>query len=355
VVKDFFLEIWERIKRLLPNPRYDDKETKYFKTIVFLIIGIIGAMILLGSLVFFVNLKGANRILVPDVTSTDTRKVDIIAAVMDLQEKGLFTNIQMKHSSKFARGYVLEQRPIAGSEVKLGRTVVLTVSMGSTIDKLGNYIGKKLSFLNLELQQAFASSDKALVEVKQPVMYVNNEAEYGVILEQKPAPGTDINENQILYLELVVSKGPAGKELEIGEFRGKSYKTAVDDLSERGIPFTFTLATESNNYGEGVVVSQAPLKGEKLPEGGVVDLTINEVKKLEKKQIFGIFEYIVSEYPMSVDIKIVAKYNNADETLLSMKHKGGRISLPYIVNDGTELVLSIFNKEVKRDFITRQQ
>jgi hypothetical protein len=104
-----------------------------------------------------------------------------------------------------------------------------------------------------------------------------------------------------------------------------------------------------------MVVTQKPLKGETLQEGGVVELTINEVKKLEKKQIFGIFEYLINDYPMAVDLKITAKFNNTDEVLLSMKHKGGRISLPYIVNDGTELILSIFNKEVKREFVTKPQ
>ncbi|MBN1409600.1 MAG: PASTA domain-containing protein [Spirochaetales bacterium] len=354
-MRDFLENLWEKVKRLLPNSRYDDKETRYFKNIVLLIIGVLGTMILLGTLIFFISLKGENKTLVPDVTSNETVKVDIITAIMKLQEKQLVPHIQIKHSTTLERGYILEQKENPGSEVRLGRTVHLVVSIGSSIDKIGDYVGKKLSLLNLELQQAFASSDKALLEIKQPIMFVNNEAEYGTILEQKPAPGTMIQENKIIYLELVVSKGPAGMERVLDDFRGKPFSFVMAKLAERNIPFVFTLTNEENKYKGGYVVTQDPPPDQPVPENGVVSLEINEVTKLDKDEVFGIFEYIINKYPTDVDLKIVAKIDDEEEVLLSMKHPGGKISIPYVVRSGTEIILYLFDREVKRQYIVKPE
>ncbi|MBN2439964.1 MAG: PASTA domain-containing protein [Spirochaetales bacterium] len=347
------IDILNKIKSIFPN-KLDDPDTRYFKITIFLIIGLLGSMVLIGVIVFFTNLKGHEKIIVPNVTTTETNKMDIIDAIIKLQDKYLGVKIQEKHSSQYARGIVIEQKPRPGAVVKAGRRVTLTVSKGPVINKLGDYIGKGLGWLRLELRSKFSSDDKVLIEIREPVIYQYSDTiEKDRIIEQKPAPDTPIYENEVTYIDLVVSKGPRGQEVRAGHYVGKNYVDVMRMLESNNIPFVFELSTDTQNAKEGMVVTQTPEADEEITRLVPVQLTIAPVVTLEEDEVFDIFQYIVEKYPIPVDLKVIAQYQGESKVLVSIKHEGGKISFPYRVKSGTELIVYIMDMEQDRYLIEK--
>ena len=60
------------------------------------------------------------------------------------------------------------------------------------------------------------------------------------------------------------------------------------------------------------------------------------------------FEYTLPAYPIMVDVSLDAVSPEGSSTLLAMKHPGGPIAIPYIVDARTELVFYVLDKEELR-------
>ena len=343
------------LKRFFPN-KLDDPDTRYFKITLFLIIGLFGTMILIGIIVFFANLKGNEKIIVPNVTTTESNKIDIIDAIIKLQDKYLNVKIQEKHSSKYARGIVIDQKPSPGAVVKAGRRITLIVSKGPVITKIDDYRGKRLGWLRSELRSKFASEEQVLIEIREPVIYEYHETiEKDMIIDQKPGPGTPVYENRVTPLDLVVSKGPMGQEVLADHYVGKHYTNVMRILSAEDIPFVFEISTEEHNVRQGTVVTQKPEPGEVITPLVPVRLSITPVNELKDDEMFDIFNYIVEKYPIPVDIKIIAQYQGEGKELLSIKHEGGKISFPYVVKSGTEIIVYVLDREEDRYLIEKDK
>ena len=57
------------------------------------------------------------------------------------------------------------------------------------------------------------------------------------------------------------------------------------------------------------------------------------------------FEYVLPDYPIMVDVTLDSISEEGNTTVLAMKHPGGPISIPYIVDEDSELILYIFDQE----------
>ena len=322
--------------RILPNHK-DHPEKRSVKLIVLMITGMILLMVLISLVTFWLSVRGDEEVLLPSV-----ERKQLIDALLELQKKELYARVQVRYSSEYERGLIMEQSPAAGSLVKTRRQVILIVRKGPVIDRVENYVGRKVDEVRIHLQTIFASY-RALVKIKEPVMGVFSEEPAGTILAQKPAPDTIID-GEIL-MELVVSRGPKGELIEVGDFTKMHFQDAVAELAALNVPFVFTLKREQGSGEPGFVVSQSPAPESEIPYGTVIQLVMNHPGRLEPGQVFGIFEYVLPEYPIMVDVSLDAITPDESTTLLSMKHPGGPIAIPYVVTEKSELVLNIFGKE----------
>jgi len=326
----------DRYGRIFPHYK-DTPEKRYFKITTMMIIGMILFMIIAVLIAFLVSIRGPEEVLVPNVISAPEDEIDLIAAMRKLQEKGLIATIQVKHASTFKKGAVMDQRPRAGAIVKAGRHVLLTVSEGPVVSSVGEYVGKTLSAVKIELQELFSTDGEPLIRIKEPVMYIDNDAAVGVIVEQHPKPGTEVRGNEITYVDLVVSKGPKGEQLSVSDYRGKPFDLAIGELAHSNIPFTFTVRPAKTGEEAGIIVSQDPSAGEET----IIELTMTEPKGLEKGLKFGIFEADLVRYPILVDLELVEQRGDEKRTILSVKYPGGPVRLPYIVEDDAEVILYV--------------
>jgi beta-lactam-binding protein with PASTA domain len=328
--------IYNRYKSLLPHYR-DTPEKRYLKIATILVVGCILLMILVSVITFLIALKGPEEILVPDVISTPEKEYDLITAMTRLQEKGLLTKIQLKHSSVYRKGIVVDQRPRAGAVVKAGRRILLTVSEGPVASSVGSYVGKTLQAVRIELQELFSAGSEPLIQVKEPVMYVYSDVPAGTVLEQNPEPGTEVRENEITYVDLVVSKGPKGQQIEIASYLDQPFEQVMEELALAEVPFTFQIKEAGRGERPGVVVDQKPEPGEEAPEDTVIELTMTEPKYLEPGFRFGSFQADLVRYPILVQIKLVEQVSGEMRTILEMRHPGGSITLPFIVKEEAEV------------------
>ena len=140
----------EKLKRILPD-RTDDQNTRFFKIMIYVITGILLFMIISSTLAFMIVLKGAEEVMVPDVSGMKLEE-----ALIALQDRGLNSRIQLKYSSDPAdKGNVIEQDPNPGTIRKAGSQIVMRVSKGSIIDKVENYTGWHLNDLETHLKTLF--------------------------------------------------------------------------------------------------------------------------------------------------------------------------------------------------------
>ncbi len=340
-------EIVERMRKLLPR-RQDRVEERHFKVTVLLVLGAVLAMLTIALVTFGVTIKGTEQVLVPDAVGGDGHRLDLVSAMVKLQEKGLYARVQLRHSSSLPKGIVMDQRPRAGAVVKAGRRVVLTVSRGPVVEQIGNYVKKDLAVLRAELQSLFPGDEERLIQVRDPVMFVYNEADPGTILRQSPAPGTQVREGEVTYLDLVVSRGPQGKVFATANYLGKAFDQIMNDLAQAGRPFTFSVRKPQGNEAGGVVVKQIPAPGEDAPENTVMLLTITEPKKVDKGKVFGVFTAEIVRYPILVKMDLVERTKGGDRVIVSMRHPGGQIGIPYIMDEDSQLVFYVNGQEWKK-------
>ena len=172
-------------------------------------------MLVIGAVTFSIAVRGQPETLVPNLQGRD-----VLDALVDLQSKELYPDIQIQYSAEIDKNLVISQRPAAGTLVKAGKRVTLRVSKGPVIDKVENYVGMTLDDVKIHLQTLFASHSPNLL-IKEPILYRHeNGTPPGKVLAQSPLPGTKIT--GLTYLELVVSQEAGrGVHLLYRRLRGK--------------------------------------------------------------------------------------------------------------------------------------
>ena len=88
----------------------DSPETRNLKIYSFLFIGIIGLMILIGAVTFSIAVRGQPETLVPNLQGRD-----VLDALVDLQSKELYPDIQIQYSADIDKNLVISQRPAPGT------------------------------------------------------------------------------------------------------------------------------------------------------------------------------------------------------------------------------------------------
>jgi len=353
-MRDFIWKVQERLKaggeriqelvrKIVPQEN-DSPELRSLKLYVLLFVGIIGLMLVIGGVTFGIAVRGQPETLVPNLQGKD-----VLDALSDLQSKELYPDVQAQYSSDIEKGIVLSQRPAPGTLVKAGKRVTLRVSRGPVIDKVENYVGMNLDDVKVHLQTLFASHTPNLI-IKTPIIYQYRAGvPAGRVLAQSPAPNTKIT--SLTYLELVVSQEQgAVSTVTVGDYVGKSFQEAVQELERDNIPFAFSVKASAKGSDPGSVVSQVPAKGSQAEYGQVVQLVMSAPTSTSvgKDNVFGLYQYTIPPEAIAVNIRLVIVSDSEPKEILTMKHPGGPLAVPYIVPDGSDLVLYILDQEVDR-------
>ena len=320
----------EKMEQILPN-RWEDSEKRYYKTVVFLSLGIILLMVTAGLITFFLTIRSEEQTMVPDLEGMELEN-----ALLSLEERALFPKIQLRYTNDpLEKGTVIGQEPLPGTSLKANSRILLKVSKGSAIEKLDNFIGWNLDDLEAHLK-SFSSIYGPLLSIERPVVKVYGELPAGTILQQKPPSGTDLVGPT--PLKLVVSKGPFGTTKTVLNYVGLTYSEVITSVIKTNIPFVFTSRPAREKDRPGEVVSQSPEKGAEVPSGTFMQFVIAEPKEIPEGHLFGILERTLPEYETPVRLIVEAVSPRREvKTLFAMRHPGGLVTVPYLEPENTTI------------------
>ena len=300
---------------------------------------IIVLMIVAGLAAFLLSIRGAEQTMVPEL-----RGMELAQALVKMQEKELYPRVSLRFTdSPGDKGLIVDQNPRAGSIVKAGRRIQLSVSKGAVADKVENFVGQDLNEVKIHLQNLFASS-KPLLTIKEPPIYIFDKAPAGTVLQQSPQPETAISGPTLL--ELVISRGPEKAQVIVPDLRSLSFADALAELQKVDLAVTFSMRKAAGRERQGVIVAQLPEPGAAIPATARMTVTVSAPAP-EKDLVAGIYSRELPEYPYPLKVHLEAM-GPAGERLpiLTQNHPGGAFSAPYILPAGYSLILSVLDREV---------
>lgn len=315
-----------------------------------LLFSAIGTLVIMAGIfvaVFFLVLQSPEQVMVPNVVGESLEN-----ALLAMQVKELYPKIQLRYSNTAAdKGAVLEQDPPAGTIVKAGRRINLTVSRGIVVDRIGSYVGQKVDDLRVSLQAAFSGMAVQLINVPETLMYRADESEAGTILEQDPLPDTEITSP--VTLSLVVSSGPGNETTKVPWIVGMSLNDALLQMNRTKIIFNWTARPVEEGGAAGTVVSQrVPGTNGEASAYSVSECVIALPEGIENDLVYGIFTTDLASFPYPLKIQLDVIPPEGDRyTLVAFKHLGGKLTIPYAVPQFSELVLSVEDKEQLRQIV----
>jgi beta-lactam-binding protein with PASTA domain len=310
-----------------------------------LIVAVVGALFLMFVTclaVFFIAVKGQEKVMVPNVTGKE-----LTEALLEMQVKELYPKIQLRYSDTPGdANKILEQSPEAGSIVKAGRRITLVVSRGVVIDHVENYVGMNFDDVKIKLQTLFAGTATPLIILADPV-YKPDSSAAGTVLAQDPPEGVRITKP--VRVSLVVSRGPETDKTAVPNIVGKSVNDILQLMPQSKIIFDFTQHTAAATEKPGTVVSQQMFGSNIVPDYTRMTADFAMPTQSPDGNVYGLFTDTLTEYPYPVAVKLEALPQEGNPyTIVSFTHPGGNLTIPYAVPRGTTLVLTVVGRTSKK-------
>ena len=200
---------------------------------------------------------------VPDVTGMDVNE-----ARAALEDVGLNVRV-VRRASAEAVGEVLRQVPKAGAALAADEAVVLTVaklapSSQSVEVETPTVVGLIASNATDLLRDAGLRARIELVTSDEPS---------GTVLEQSPAPGTEITDGSLVTIQVAKARKPAVERVELPDIIGASLADGRARLRDLG--FKVRVARVVAEEPAGTIVGQSPSAGAEVREGTTVTLRVS--------------------------------------------------------------------------------
>lgn len=247
----------------------DDKEKK--KPIKILPIALV-AFLLVLLVAFLLTRPNKDKIEVPTVINLNQDM-----AVRELEKRGFKANIlRTEESDEYDKGKVMKQDPNSSVLVEPGTTVNLVISEGREVNVVD------LSGLNIN------NAEEALKEIGLSIGRTTTEysdtVEKDMIIRQDPKPDSKVQTGT--KVDIVISSGPEEKieNTTVPNLVGVEENTAYDLINQFGLSIRNVEYKESEEYEEGLVISQSISEGTEVAMGSAIDLVVSTGKKEEEKE-----------------------------------------------------------------------
>ena len=312
----------------------------------FLVVVILALILMFAIcwITFFATVRGPEQVMVPNVEGKE-----LTTALLELQAKELYPKIQLKYTDNpDDAGKILNQNPESGSIVKAGRRVNLTVSRGVILDHVENYIGQNYDDVKINLQTMFTGSTRPLIVLAEP-SYKPDQSDAGTILAQEPPEGTIISNP--VTVKLIVSRGPTYENTRIPNITGLTFEKLIQSLETAKIVFDFTVHVAGANEKEGVVTAQETNENQYVPNYSRASAELSLPQKQDESKFMGLFATQLPVYPYAVEMTLESSKDGIRNTIVTLKHTGGNVTIPYIAEKDSELILSIAGRVVARQTV----
>lgn len=200
---------------------------------------------------------------VPDVVGLEED-----AALRALEEAGLRPIVsEIRSDRNHPEGAVSSQTPPAGSEVKFGRGVYLTISGGEAPATVPALRGRSLRDARLALERFSLRLGEITYEVS--AQFPEN-----TVMDQSIPSGTTVRSGT--SITLVVSQGPSADRLPVPNVIRKSYTEAERLILRAGFVVGNVTHQVNNEMLPNTVVDQYPREGHFAARGDAIQLFITQ-------------------------------------------------------------------------------
>lgn len=200
-----------------------------------------------------------NTYTMPELIGTELESAKSSLILSGVDEK--LISVEYEASDDVPQGKIILTEPEKGTEVQPDETITLTVSNGPETEVLEDYVGQ-----NAEDVQAKLEKEGYTVET---ITDYSDEAS-GLIFDQKPESGTEIEHNG--SITLYVSEGSA--PIDVTNLVSLSEDEAQSFVEDNGLIGTYNYEC-SDSVDEDMVISQNPSVGAMLEVGGSIEFTIS--------------------------------------------------------------------------------
>src|SRR4051812_16811957 len=232
----------------LPPDAEDDTERRWPWALLVALLAaaaIVGLVLLLG---------GGKKVQVPSVV-----KLNSSAAAAVLHREGLEVEIDNVNSDA-PRGTVISQNPVAGTRVKEGTSVALSVSEGPGAKQVPDVEGLGRHAARRDLTDAgFKVSEKH--EESEDVAKDH-------VIRSNPSAGSQLDLGSTVTI--IVSTGPP--QVEVPNVVGQQLDDARSSLGDAG--FRVTVTQQPSDQDPGTVLAQSPAGGSETDKGSSIALTV---------------------------------------------------------------------------------
>lgn len=171
-------------------------------------------------------------------------------------------------SSEYPSGVVTEQKPAAGSPLKAGGVISITVSAGAETPRVPDLTGMSLD----DAENALMDAGLSLGNIE----YRVSDKPLGTIFQQDPAPETSLLPGDDVNLFI---SGEPSKNIEMIDVTKMTLEDALPLLHERGFfEFLVRVTNPADEAEAGQTITlQNPAAGESVPNTSTVELTVSGV------------------------------------------------------------------------------
>lgn len=250
------------------------------------------------------------------VTLPDLKGLSKTAASRRLEGLGLKMAVrEERFDSRTPYGVVLDQDIDPGTTLKSGRTVELTLSMGTKVASVPELRG------TLSLRQATLLLDQNGL-VQGVVDAISNTLPRDTVLAQSPEPGIEVPRGAAV--SLLISSGPELKSWVMPDFKGDPVSKARSFLKAMGLVLRRVTEKKLPGVAPGTVASQSLSAGAKVEEGLEVALVVAEgAAELEAPRLAAI-EYLVPEEGfVERRVRILVTDSQGERTVFNAMAKPG--------------------------------
>jgi eukaryotic-like serine/threonine-protein kinase len=230
------------------------------------IVGGLALIVGVGALSFCVTLRAGGRSSVVAVPDWSGRTRDDAAA----EARGLGLGFEVageRHDAEIGAGRVVLQEPAAGTNVRRGRMIRVTVSSGGERLTVPGVTGQPARQADLEIRrQGLASGwESHIHDARHPA---------GRVIGQVPAAGASAVTGE--RVDRLVSDGARASRWVMPDLAGRPLRVAQEWITLCGFRAGTVRRVSGDGRPSGTVIGQRPIAGWPIERNDVVELTVAE-------------------------------------------------------------------------------
>lgn len=171
-----------------------------------------------------------------------------------------------EYNNYYDTGYIIYQSASEGTMVAPEARIGVKVSLGLTKEKMPDVVGKDES-------EAVEEIVKLVGNVVQYEYVHDDTVEVEKVIEQDPAPGTEITAKSRILLK--ISKGDESSEVVVPNVVNATEEQAKSDLQAVGLTVGSISYADSETVAKGKVITQTLAANQKAAAGSVVNLVVS--------------------------------------------------------------------------------